>query len=257
MNKKAQRLNQIVEILRERNGASLKELAQILCVSEMTIRRDLEVLANSGIIRLINGVAVYIQHEDFFQNKEYDLESETILHSSAKERIGRAAAALLEPDDVILIDTGTTTQYLAHHLPDNMNLTVLCYNMNILFELEKHDCGLISAGGYYHKNTQMFQSQEGIALIERTCINKAFISTAGVSRKFDVTCIEPYERDTKRAAIKTALSKILLVDSSKFNKICPAKFAGLADFDMIITDHGLDSEWIDLIRGIEIELKIV
>lgn len=103
----------------------------------------------------------------------------------------------------------------------------------------------------------MFQSPEGISLISRTCANKAFISAAGISSKMAVTCIDQYEIETKKAAIASALTKILLADSSKFDKVCPAMFANLTEFDMIITDKGLSEEWLDYIGQMEIELLLV
>ncbi len=258
MSKKSDRLNKIMQILMNRNGSSLKILAQELDVSEMTIRRDLDILSTNNLITLIQGVAIYNQHNQNntgILNKEYDLNTEHVMHASEKQRIGAMAASLLEKDDVIIIDTGTTTEHLAHAIPDTLPLTVLCYNMNTLIEIgKKSKSKIICGGGYYHKNTQMFQSPEGIALISRTCANKAFISAAGINKKLDVTCVEQYEIETKKAAIASALTKILLVDSTKFDKICPAMFANISEFDTIVTDTGLSPEWVNYIHEMEIEL---
>ena len=122
---------------------------------------------------------------------------------------------------------------------------------------KKKKSKIICAGGYYHKNTQMFQSPEGISLVSRTCANKAFISAAGISKKMDVTCVEQYEIETKKAAIASALTKILLADSTKFDKICPAMFANLSEFDTVITDSGLSEEWVRYMEEMEIELILV
>ena len=262
MSKKADRLNRIMQILKMRNGASIRELSSELEVSEMTVRRDLEVLSASRLVTLIQGVAIYHPANETegeaILNKEYNLSAEHLSHRSEKERIGAKAASLLEPNDVIVIDTGTTTEQLARFIPEAAALTALCYNMNILIELNlKKNTKIICGGGYYHSNTQMFQSPEGISLISRTCANKAFISAAGISSKMAVTCIDQYEIETKKAAIASSLTKILLADSSKFDKVCPAMFANLTEFDMIITDKGLSEEWLDYIGQMEIELLLV
>ena len=123
-------------------------------------------------------------------------------------------------------------------------------------EIKNKTNRIILPGGHYHENTQMFQSPEGVALIARTCADKAFISAAGVSNKLSVTCIDQYETNTKKAAIESAVKNILLMDSSKFDKICPVAFANLEDFDAIVTDSNISDEWAKFIKSLEIELYI-
>ncbi len=259
MNKKINRMNKILEILKNSNGASLKQIAQMLDISEMTVRRDLQALSKDNLITLIKGVAIFNQNSNVsFLTREYDLNIEHIVHVTEKQRIGQAAASFLEPDDVIIIDSGTTTEQLAKYIPYNINLTVACYSMNTLTTVsKKSNCKIIFAGGYYHENTQMFHSPESVSLISRTCANKAFISAAGINRNFYVTSIEQYEIETKKAAIKSSQEKILLVDSTKFDKICPAMFGELSSFNKIITDTNLCDHWIQAIKEKNIELLLV
>lgn len=258
MDKKIERTNSILKILMNKNGESIKNLSKELNVSEMTIRRDIQVLCEKNLITLIQGVAIFNQHcNSSIFNKVYDLYNERTDHADEKMRIGKKASSLLERDDVIVIDTGTTTEQLAGFLPNNLNLTVICYNMNILMKIKDKTNRIIFAGGHYHENTQMFQSPEGVSLISRTCANKAFISSAGISSKLYVTCTDQYETNTKKAAIEAAMKKILLVDSSKFDKICPVTFANLSEFNMIITDKNLSNEWINYIKNLELELCLV
>ncbi|MEA4854460.1 MAG: DeoR/GlpR family DNA-binding transcription regulator [Christensenella sp.] len=258
MSKKSERANAILEILSHRNGESLKSIAQELDVSEMTIRRDIGILQEKKLVTLIQGVAIYNHHpSSSILNKQYDFQSEKETYSDEKERIGIKAASLLKPNDVIVIDTGTTTEQLAKHLPADLNLTVVCYNMNTLMYVKEKTDRIIFGGGHYHRNTQMFQSPEGVALISRTNSNKAFISAAGVSSKLIASCIDQYETNTKKAAIESAIEKILLVDSSKFDRICPVTFATLKEFDVIITDNNLSEEWVQYIHDLDIKLFLV
>lgn len=102
--------------------------------------------------------------------------------------------------------------------------------MNTLAQLTTHpNYDVICAGGYLYPNTRMFYSPEGISLINRTCVNKAFLSTAGISGKLNVTCVAPHEMNAKSALMESSQTKILLLDSSKFSKICPTTFAYLSD----------------------------
>lgn len=97
----------------------------------------------------------------------YSLESEKEKRNLQKELIGKFAATLVEPNDTVIIDSGSTTEHLAHYIPGGMPITALCYSMNILNELiTKEDINLIFPGGFYHPNAQMFESRQGIELIQ-------------------------------------------------------------------------------------------
>ena len=135
--KKIERANQLLRILSNKNGETIKALADALDVSEMTIRRDVYALSEKNLVTLIRGVAIYNHHkESFIQNKEYSIATEREVFSEEKSRIGKKAATIIEPNDVIIIDTGTTTEHLARYISHKNNLTVICYNMNILMEIK-------------------------------------------------------------------------------------------------------------------------
>lgn len=91
-------------------------------------------------------------------------------------------------------------------------------------------------------------------MINRTCINKVFISAAGISEKLNVTCIAPHEMDAKRALMDSGQTRILLADSSKFGKIFPTVFSYIKNFDIIITDKDLSESWISEIKELGITL---
>jgi DeoR family deoxyribose operon repressor len=103
----------------------------------------------------------------------------------------------------------------------------------------------------------MFESPEGINLISRTRSDKAFVSAAGVHAELGVTCANPYELETKKAILSSSKTKILLVDSSKFGKTKIAYFADLRDFDMVITDTEIPTEYSTIIKNLDITLITV
>jgi DeoR family deoxyribose operon repressor len=270
MTKKSQRLEKITAFLKNNNGASTKEIAAYAGVSEMTARRDLYELRDANAVNYISGVAIYIPRDaetervtrgplggEAFDDGHYELDDEKRVNNEKKAAVGKLAAELLEPGDVIIIDTGTTTEQVAFHIPENLRITALCFNFNILrCLLNNRQSQILMAGGVYHPNTQMFESPEGVQLINRTRANKVFLSAAGVSEHLGITCVKQYEIETKKAIINAALSRILTVDSSKFGKIRPALFAQLSDIDAIITDKGISREWADIIRAAGITLHL-
>lgn len=256
--KKQERLDKMMKILITQNGVSIHEFSNRLNVAEITVRRDLDLLKQRGNVKVINGVAVYQPNQRApFSLPEYDLDFECTVFQDKKERIGKLAASLIEPNDVIAIDTGSTTEFLARSLSESMHLTVLTHSMNILARLNQcPNYDIICAGGYLYPNTRMFFSPEGISLINHTCVNKAFLTAAGISGKLNVTCIAPHEMNAKCALMESSQVKILLLDSSKFSKICPTTFAHLSDFHAIVTDTDLSEQWQTYIHELNIDLYL-
>ena len=256
---KNNRVNYLLNRLSIDGFSSIKELSKKLEVSEMTIRRDLLELSKSNIVTLIPGGAILKKNPPIDKDEEkYLIQSAESLMLEEKIKISRKAASLIEPNDVIVIDTGSTTENLPKFIPENMPLTVICYALNILFNVyENKNWKLIFPGGYFHGDTLMLESPEGIEMIKRIRANKAFISAAGVSEKLGVTCATAYEKETKRAVIESSDKKILLVDSTKFGKIKISHFADLTDFDIVITDSGISKEFVNIIKNIGIKLYIV
>lgn len=253
------RSNYILNRLSIDGFANIKNLSKKLEVSEMTIRRDLRELSKENIVTLIPGGAVLKRNSPVDKDEEkYLIQTAESLMLEEKIKISRKAASLVEPNDIIVIDTGSTTENLPKFIPENLPLTVICYTLNILFNVyENKNWKLVFPGGYFHNNTLMFESPEGIEVIKRIRANKAFISAAGVSEKLGVTCATSYEKETKQAVIESSDLKILMVDSTKFGKIKISHFADLTDFDVVITDSGISKEREEIIKNIGIKLYIV
>lgn len=257
MGKKTDRRNLLIEIIKSKNGASVKELASLLDVSEMTIRRDLSVLEQDNIVTNVYGAAIY-NPANKEQSDIYELSYAKFSQDTEKKSIGSFAASFIKSNDIIVIDTGSTTEMLAEHIDDDLEATILCYNANILNSLRlKDNLSLIFSGGHYHPKTQMVESAEGIDLIQSMRFTKAFISAAGIHKSLGVTCAYHYEIPTKKAIMHSSVEKILLLDSSKFDEVKPAYFANLEDFDVVITDEGITKEWEDEIKNKNIKLYTV
>lgn len=256
MNKKDTRLEEIINYLKQNNGAPVKDLAKMFNVSEMTIRRDLKILDDNGIVNNVYGSTIYNPNNSAETNPDYyNLITAVDKHREDKQRIGKFAASLINEDDTIIIDAGSTTEYVARHINQNIKLKVLCYTINILnLLIDKKDISIIFPGGYYHHNSQMFESMESLGLINKTRANKVFISAAGVHEKLGVTCSNMYEINTKKASIASGAEVILLVDSSKFSNVKSAYFANLSDFNTIVTDKNISPEWEEMIQSMGITL---
>lgn len=144
------------------------------------------------------------------------------------------------------------------HLNLDFPITVVGYTLNTMVACQnRSNISLICGGGFYHRNTELFDSPEGVALISRLNINKCFMAAAGVTSKGNLSCIEPYEFMYKKAAINSSSTRILLVDSSKFGKMRPCMFSNLSDFDIVITDGDIGGNWIRLFEQSNLKYIIV
>ena len=259
MNKRIKRLNSIVEYLEANNSSDVKLLSENLQVSDMTIRRDLRILEDQGIIISKHG-GVFINPGERRGTVEadYTLPIAGTVRIAEKKRIAERAVSLIGPDDVITIDSGSTMEIFSKLLPKEMPLSILCYSLNVLNEVVKRtDSQIFFAGGVFHERSQMFESPEGLSMIKRTRAGKAFISASGANAELGVTTKIHHERAVKEAIMESSQSKILLIDSSKFGRVQTNYFAAFGDFDMIITDDGISQEYTDIIRAQGIDLQIV
>lgn len=250
------RINTFLGLLNSHKVLSISEVAELLNVSSMTVRRDYKELNEKGLVSLKNGVLFLSDNEDIMPIKKiYNLQKETMVQSYMKNAIGKYAASLIEDNDTVIIDTGTTTEALATFFPEDKNLNVFCSNLNILnLMVTNENINIMFSGGNYHSNTEMFESQQSIEFISSFRANKAFISAAGVHDKLGLTCMNNYEVKTKQAIIKSADKHILLVDSSKFGKVHSSYFSDLSSIDIIITDKNISDKWKKIIEDAGIEL---
>lgn len=264
MSKKEDRLNKIISILKKSNGASVKELASEFDVSEMTIRRDLKELEEKNIIDNFYGAAVFNPREDnpitFTDKNEfnYTISENSHLMDFEKNKIGKKAVEMIQEGDVVAIDVGTTTEKLTQNIPTDLDFTAVIFSTNNLIHLlARPNVKIVMPGGEFHRDTGMFESSEGLAIIENTRTTKLFLSAAGIHERLGITCAYSYEVAIKKSVIKNSLEVILLADSSKFSNISPAFICNLDCVDKVITDSLINEKWVKLLKEKGIELIIV
>jgi len=266
-NKKNLRINKIVETLYQEKIVKIKDLADRLDVTKMTIYRDLKSLQDRSIATVTNGVVYLADTEDDGKEPKkvqdeknesvYDLPTEMNRHSDEKKRIAQRAVELIDHGDSIYLDSGSTMEYVSRVIPEHKDIVVGCHAFYVLLNIRKKaDCGIIFSGGYFHEDTLVFESEETINLINRIRINKAFFTAGGVSHQLGVTCSNPFVLNIKRAVINSSHEKILLIDSSKFDRVKKVYFAELEEFDTVITDQHIPEKYRNIIEELGIKLII-
>ena len=229
---RAARWSRLQQLVTRQGALPLAEAAAALAVSAMTIRRD---LAEPGAPLACLGGYVVASLLPAPIASRYTLELERDQHADAKRLACRRAAALVQPNDSLFIDCGTTMVHLAEALPPDIALNVVCYSLNIANVLSRRpQTQLMLLGGLYHPSAATFASDEGIAYLQRLGVDKAFISAAGVHGVRGASCANFHEVPVKRAAIDSAAEAILVVDDSKLGRLRPAFIAPLQSFSRII-----------------------
>ncbi|WP_322060359.1 DeoR family transcriptional regulator [Paraburkholderia sp. J63] len=230
---KADRLKTLAEALAKHNVMHLRDAAGLLGVSEMTVRRD--IAANPGHFTYLGG---YIVSADDVPNAVgYSLEQEKDHFAQAKAQASAHAARLVAENDTIFIDCGTTLAAFARLIPAQLQITAVCYSLNVAEILRRMpNVRMILLGGVYVPSSDSFSGADSLETLRRMGINKAFISAGGVDPARGVTCWNVHEVAIKQAAMASAVERHLVVDASKFGVVKAWRFSQMEDFDSIITE---------------------
>ena len=241
---KSVRIQKIISILQERNGASVRDLATELGVSEMTIRRDFDHLSKTNVIKRVHGAVIF--NPDFAENEALLAEDDCVpVDETLYQTLGRAAAALIEPNDMIFIDCGAPAAETALALPANSPLNIFTYSAIVFQKLlsTEHSAHLYFVGGTYHPQSNMCSSEQSASILNNFRFNKAFLFPDGIHAEFGVTCAHMYEVASKRAVMSSALHTILVADSSLFGSVSRNYISALTSVDTVVTDECLSAQW--------------
>ncbi|MFC5469568.1 DeoR/GlpR family DNA-binding transcription regulator [Cohnella suwonensis] len=224
----------IAEYVHKQGRASVQELANHFQVSESTVRRDLRDLEDQRQLQRTHGGAVARMHDD---NIEPSFVEKEILFQQQKLAIARAALSLIGEGDTILLDSGTTTYYLAKLLKGFRRLTVVTNSVMVGQELaNEKNIELLLTGGTIRPETLAMVGPLAERAIGDICVDKLFLATNGFDLEAGLTTPNLTEAATKNRMIRSARQVILLADQSKFGQISFSRFGGSADITTLITD---------------------
>jgi DeoR family deoxyribose operon repressor len=209
----------------------LSRVAELLGVTEMTIRRDLA--ADDSPLSCLGGYVIEATLPG--AGEKYVLAEELDHHAARKRLACQRAAGFVEDGDSLFIDCGSTMVHFAAALPPDMTLSVVCYSMNVADIVSRRpNTQLILLGGLYQPSSATYHSEESIQYLGRLGVNKAFMSAGGADPVRGVSCSHFHEVAIKQAAIRSAAQRFLVVDESKLGRMRAAFFSPLDVFSTII-----------------------
>ena len=235
---------QILTLLEGRGTVRTVDLAEEFQVTDETIRRDLQILADNQQLMRIHGGASSLNGRPKLQS----FTERRLLEVEKKEAIARTALERIQPGETYAFDSSTTSFALVAILPD-LPYRVLTNAYAVIDQLVSMDqIELISTGGSYHSKTQTFISGDIYGMLRRHNIHCAFVSCIGLDANRGPS--EGYEQQAvfKEMLIQMAQKVVLLIDSSKFNQQSEYYFASLRDITEIITDNGANPEFVEDLR---------
>lgn len=258
MAKKDKRMKHIVELLQRQGKVSVKNLSKEFLASEMTIRRYLDELENNGLVKRTHGGAVPVTTFTSAENNKYLIGNEIDKNVDKKNRIGYFAASLINSDETVAFDIGTTIPFIAKYLPNDIKLSAICVTYKSAFEIyHKKNVNLILPGGYLDRETDVFHSDEAVSFLSKIRTDKVFISVAGIDLNLGLTCYHDFHVTIKKLLMQSSKQVIVVADSSKFGIVNPSYFGDIEDIDKIITDKGIPSEYEKAFHSSGVELMIV
>lgn len=225
---------QIYELIKETLTVNVKELAIKYGVSDMTIRRDLHIMEDQGILISHYGGAT-LRHPS---SSVYDFDIRKEKFYSAKVAIARRACEHIKENDVIYLDQSTTVLLMTRFLP-SLHHTVVTSSLSVMHECAHNPyVNLYIAPGKYNESTGGAMDIDTMTYLSNFHFNSAFLGTGFIDTKYGVTSTE-MDSSIKQLIMKNSEHNILLVDHSKFGLHVMKKFGDIRDFDTIITDSGI------------------
>jgi DeoR family fructose operon transcriptional repressor len=232
-NSAPERREEILRRIRETGYVSAPELGADLSVSERTVRRDLQRLADLGLAELVYGGA--LPPGGVTPRSPFDARSQ--VRSEQKHAIAEAALRFVEPGATIGLDAGTTTLVLARVLPAEGDVTVVTHSLPAMAALgERPDLtGLIGLGGLHHPPTRAFTGPDTVAAIRRLRVHTFFLAASGLDHH-GAYCGTPLDAEAKRAFISIADRVVLLADAGKLRQTAPVRICDYDEIDAFVTD---------------------
>ncbi|CAL9541654.1 MULTISPECIES: DeoR/GlpR family DNA-binding transcription regulator [Streptomyces] len=234
-----ERQQEILRLARDGGRVDVLSLAEEFQVTAETIRRDLKALDRAGLVRRVHGGAIPVGRLDF----EPDLAERESTAADEKDRIAKAALAELPAGGTVILDAGTTVARLAATIPLEASLTVVTHSLPIAARLADHPgIQLHLVGGRVRHRTRAAVDAWALRAYGEIRADALFVAANGFSAEHGLTTPDLAEAAVKRAAVGAARRVVLLADSGKHGQEHFARFGGLGDVDLLITDSGLSPD---------------
>jgi len=248
----ADRQARIQKMVQDNGIVKVGELSKLFGVTELTIRRDLDVLEEQGILDRTHGGAILrhrVRIEPLYSEKDQ-------INRYEKELIGRAVNFLVEEGDTLLINTGSTITQVLQNLTGHQ-LRVITSNAGAVMEVKNPNIELILTGGMYRRQSNSLIGGFTQCMLQQVCGSKAIIGIDGLSLQYGLTTPIHQEAEIGRLMIERTQGPVIVVaDHSKIGVVSNFVTAPLDVVNIVVTDSKIKPEFVDELRHRDIEVVI-
>lgn len=251
-----QRQAAILDLIRRHGGVRVSQLVGQFGVSDMTIRRDLEALAERGLVDKVHGGATIAGPGS---TEEPGFDAKSVRQQAEKQAIAAHAVKLVEPGTAVALSAGTTTAALATLLADVPGLTVVTNSIPVadaLYHIGRSDQTVVLTGGI-RTPSDALAGPVAEAAVAALNVDVLFLGVHGMSPRTGFTTPNLMEAGINRLLVNAARRLVVLADHTKWETIGIATIAPLEDADVLITDSGLSAEATAQLREKVGELIVV
>ncbi len=235
----AERQGRILEILSDQRAVRVASLSEILAVSEMTIRRDLERLEAKGLLSRTHGGAILKQHlveEPLYVNN-------VRANAEEKQRIARAAATLIQPGETVFLSSGTTAAQVLSHVDPHLRARILTHNLGAVAEAQGTSLELILIGGVCRPRSNALEGSVPIEVVGSFHASRFIIGVDGISLEEGITTPSVGLAAVERAMIRQTRGEVVaLADRTKIGVVGDAVICSLDAVQTVIVDEGVDDD---------------
>jgi DeoR/GlpR family transcriptional regulator of sugar metabolism len=231
----------------------VSDLSEQLGVSEMTVRRDLEDLEDSGVLLRLHGGAV----SNISRSYEPGFEVRHNLNTDAKMRIGKLAASLIRDRETIVFDAGSTTLHVVENIPSDLHIRAMALSLRIAAVLsDLPNVTVMTPGGTVRRGERSFIGGAAVAGLEKLTFDSLFLTVGGISSESGVTEYEVDDAEIKKEALLSTKRVIVVADGSKLGATAFVRICEIENIDVLVTDREAPEAEVEALRKLGVEVLL-
>jgi DeoR/GlpR family transcriptional regulator of sugar metabolism len=249
-----ERRQRILDIIAHELTIRVSSLSDMLDVSEMTIRRDLDLLKVRGLVERTHGGAVFVKRRS---PGKFHYQSSVQTNPDERTRIARTAATLIEPHDMVYFGEGATTPEILSFIDTEIPFTIFTNNLGVVSRFRGRAAELIVLGGAYSPETHALAGPLTMEQIRQINATKVFLGVDGLSLRSGMTTPNLDIAFIERSMIQYTRGKVIaMADHSKLGLVAEVVVAPMHQIDIIVTDRKVSSRFQKDLQQAGVEVMV-